>query len=444
MPHANDLSRSSWLSPRVSSRGLGSASRFWRPRRPKRSPFGASNATAEPIAAGDLSPGFRTAGGQWPRARFRSGCVAGEGCRVGGSGTSTSPKFRRCSPESPSQSGQTTVGNVFRGRGSIDRSTTHRVVGWHELRAPGCSGCGRHGVSRRVEWSHFKRSHGEFGSSFHCCQHGAVRRVTVWGLRGVRVGEASHPGPRLSRRIRIHRSRSRSVGRVGGGLEERPPSRVSEGSVPPTLSVLAVAPQPIEVVIQDSGSSDGEPLVRPNDGRDVVPKIGGTRRNTYGRFSALCEDTPVPESLVDALEEDLERPRLRLDRPGDIQRPATGCASAASASPGVSVTRVSAFTSNQLEASEDDLPLTSVRHSGRRSLQATQWDSGAEFTLTRASGSRATPSGDLRFQSGVGGPSERSDIVRDSPDSHDDSNVFDRQCSQGSEGAGTGCNSGIG
>ena len=60
-------------------------------------------------------------------------------------------------------------------------------------------------ASHNVEWSDFERSRekGEFGSPFHCRQHGAVRRVTLWGMRGVRVGRlptpvlvVSHGGPR--------------------------------------------------------------------------------------------------------------------------------------------------------------------------------------------------------------------------------------------------------
>ena len=181
-----------------------------------------------------------------------------------------------------------------------------------------------------------------------------MRRVTLWGLRGVRVGEASHPGPRHYSRG-THRSRSRSVGRSVGGLEgSRPLSRRPEGSVPPTPSVLAVTVQPIEV-IQDAGSSDGEPLVRPNNGRDVVSRIGDP--NIYGRFSILSDDTRVPETLLDALEEDLERPRLLLEDSG-----------------------------SQWDPSEDDLPLSSVGRTSRRFPQATQRDSGAEFTLTRESG----------------------------------------------------------
>ena len=150
------------------------------------------------------------------------------------------------------------------------------------------------GVSRHVEWSDSERSreNGEFDSSFHCRQHGAVRGVTLWGMRGVRVGEASHPGPRFSRRSQNYRSRSRSVGRVGGGQEDsRLLSCLTEGSLPPTPSVLAVAPRPIEVVIQESGSSDGDPLVRPNNGRDVSSGLV-TQEGTFTEGSQPSVKTP--------------------------------------------------------------------------------------------------------------------------------------------------------
>ena len=121
-------------------------------------------------------------------------------------------------------------------------------------------------------------------------------------MRGVRVGEASHPGPRgFSRRTQErHRSRSRSAGRAAGGEEDSMLlMRLGEGPSLPTPSVLAVAAQPTtEVEIHEStiwdGSSDGEPLVRPNNGRHVASRIGDTVRDRsvyYGRFSVLSEDT---------------------------------------------------------------------------------------------------------------------------------------------------------
>ena len=78
-----------------------------------------------------------------------------------------------------------------------------------------------------------------------------------------------------------------------------PLMRLGEGPSLPTPSVLAVAAQPTaEVEIQDStiwdGSSDGESLVRPNNGRHVASRIGDTVRDRsvyYGRFSVLSEDT---------------------------------------------------------------------------------------------------------------------------------------------------------
>ena len=73
--------------------------------------------------------------------------------------------------------------------------------------------------------------------------------------------------------------------------------RLGEPSLP-TPSVLAVAAQPTaEVEIQEStiwDGSDGEPLVRSNNGRHVASRIGDTVRDRsvyYGKFSVLSENT---------------------------------------------------------------------------------------------------------------------------------------------------------
>ena len=138
------------------------------------------------------------------------------------------------------------------------------------MRAPGCSGCWRHGVSHNVEWSDFKRA-----APFHFRQYGAVRRVTLWGMRGVRVGEASHTGPRCFswRTQEHHLSRSRSVG--GGWWRGRfhASDVFGRGHRFPRFCVatprLRFRTQPIW-----DGSSDGEPLVRPNNGRHVASSAG--------------------------------------------------------------------------------------------------------------------------------------------------------------------------
>ena len=251
---------------------------------------------ADPIAAGEFGPGLRSGRGQWARIMFTSGCVAGEGCK--GTGKSTSSKFGRCSTEHSCKSGQTSIGDVFRRRGSIHGSTTLRVVGWDQLRSPGCSGCWRHGVSHNVEWSDFEKSreNGESGSPLHCRQHGAVRRVTLWGHARRPCGGGF--SPRSSRFLTedprappVSQPQCRSSGWWRGRF--RASDAFGEGPLPPTSSVLEVAAQPTEVEIQDSTildlSSDGEPLVRPNNGT----RIGDTvrDRSIYGRFSVLSEDT---------------------------------------------------------------------------------------------------------------------------------------------------------
>ena len=104
---------------------------------------------------------------------------------------------------------------------------------------------------------------------------------STWGLRGVRVGEASHPGPSTGQRNRRHHSRSRNV-------------------------------------------AADELLVRPIEGRDVIPRMASKNEPGSNRFAALAdaetvpvgtqelEEVRVPETIIDALAEDLERPSRRL------------------------------------------------------------------------------------------------------------------------------------
>ena len=108
-----------------------------------------------------------------------------------------------------------------------------------------CSHCQEH--HRSI--AHFEFYHGRnqeplsrIGASVHGHQHGAVRgskearTTSKYWLRGTRVGEASNPGPHRFHRLRRGTS--------------------SNG------------PSPVAV------SSDEEPLVRPNMGRDVLPRFG--------------------------------------------------------------------------------------------------------------------------------------------------------------------------
>ena len=131
-------------------------------------------------------------------------------------------------------------------------------------------------------------------------KHGAVRSMNLWtvasardaryGLRGVRVGEANNSGPRRLCRQRL------------------------------------------------SSSSEDEFLFRPIEGRDVIPRMESRIESGSNRFAALAdaETVPagtqeledvgvirerssiagdcdrVPETILDALVEDLERPSRRL------------------------------------------------------------------------------------------------------------------------------------
>ena len=205
------------------------------------------------------------------------------------------------------------------------------------------------------------------------------------GLLGVRVGEASHPGPRVREK---HRRRLAS-------------------------------------------SSDDELLSRPMEGRDVIPRTDNSGSN---RFAILAQNVPdgTPEleeavvrpvsldrdqvraeSLLDALEVDLQRLgptiadsefRSQHHCPGvasdlaTTQMSSTMPASTVPAStvPASSRALCEAFSggllpvevplsvpglaSTQRDSSEDDVPLSSLGRTRQRFLEATQWDSGAEFS----------------------------------------------------------------
>ena len=205
------------------------------------------------------------------------------------------------------------------------------------------------------------------------------------------MGEASHPGPRVREK---HRRRLAS-------------------------------------------SSDDEFVSRPMEGRDVILRTDNSGSN---RFAILAHVENVPdgtpeleeavvrsldrdqvraESLLDALEVDLQRPgppmadsefRSQHHCPGvasdlaTTQMSSTMPASTVPAStvPASSRALCEAFSggllpaevplsvpglaSTQRDSSEDDVPLTSLGRTRQRFLEATQWDSGAEFSLTRASG----------------------------------------------------------
>ena len=176
--------------------------------------------------------------------------------------------------------------------------------------------------------------------SFHVGQHSEV--IThQGGLLGVRVGEASHPGPRVRE---MHRRRVAS-------------------------------------------SSDDEPLVRPIVGRDVIPRreagsvVIVTRReashNTYvalrdvefgvhlgEEFDLTVADSPdeaptiseatVPESVLDTLEADLIPP-MQSTVPASVDVAATAILSASTVP----------ASSRALCAVHGGSPSTDVDHSAR-------------------------------------------------------------------------------
>ena len=188
-----------------------------------------------------------------------------------------------------------------------------------------------------------------------------------------------------------------------------------------------------------SSSSDDELLSQPMEGRDVIPRTDNSGSNRFAilahvenvpdgtpeleeavvRRVSLDRDQVRAESLLDALEVDLQRPgppmadsefRSQHHCPGvasdlaTTQMSSTMPASTVPAStvPASSRALCEAFSggllpvevplsvpglaSTQRDSSEDDVPLSSLGRTRQRFLEATQWDSGAEFSFTRASG----------------------------------------------------------
>ena len=86
------------------------------------------------------------------------------------------------------------------------------------------------------------------------------RVVSRCGLRGVRVGEASHPGPRRRRWVRSSSAESSWSG----------PDRALRDDSERDLLDLDV----VRTVGEVDASSDNEPLMRPSSGRHVVPRRG--------------------------------------------------------------------------------------------------------------------------------------------------------------------------
>ena len=73
------------------------------------------------------------------------------------------------------------------------------------------------------------------------------------GLCGVRIGEASHPGPSARRRRRVRSSRARD----------------NESDPDPTLDDL----ERDDVAVSVDTSPEDEPVARPKNGRHVVPRM---------------------------------------------------------------------------------------------------------------------------------------------------------------------------
>ena len=128
----------------------------------------------------------------------RSAAVAGESCSVGGDPGSSRPRFRiSCGAHSHEGCEKASVW-LCRRCFAVHRAGSGLLVGRQADRTPGCVGNGRQGVRQRHHKPHHPgaRQDGELRSTtVRTLEHGALRRVTGWGYRGIRVGEAFHPGP---------------------------------------------------------------------------------------------------------------------------------------------------------------------------------------------------------------------------------------------------------
>ena len=157
---------------------------------------------------------------------------------------------------------------------TINGARSQLLVGRQTSGTPRCIGHGRHGVRRHNHWIDLKgtRQVGKFLSAPICSvEHGPMRRVVSrYGLRRVRVGEASHPGP--SSRLRARGSRVRSRSRSGDVSRD---TRVSPDSV---VSVVPATIPP---------------------GSNILPTWPDS--DSHGR----CSAGSVPVDVLDALEEDL-------------------------------------------------------------------------------------------------------------------------------------------
>ena len=106
-------------------------------------------------------------------------------------------------------------------------------------------------------------------------QLGDVDRDALYGLRGVRVGEASHPGPRRRRRVRSSSVESSWSGPDRTLLDDFERDLLASGLERTVGTQIDV-------------SSDDEPLLRPSSGRHVVPRMGERDHGEEGEPTTIA------------------------------------------------------------------------------------------------------------------------------------------------------------
>ena len=160
-----------------------------------------------------------------------------------------------------------------------------------------CSRDGRHWHHQRVVPVAFQGSAQDGVLPFYGFQHGLLKQVpplrrTIWGWRGVRVGEASNPGPVQTRsarrlaeplqdttqdsvRVDVSTTRRRRL-----RLRALPRSWDSDSDLDGPVQTQVRRSQRSCPVTQVDASSDEDFLVRSNRGRRVVPRTDGEWPNS--------------------------------------------------------------------------------------------------------------------------------------------------------------------
>ena len=232
--------------------------------------------------------------------------------QIGSIGVDPRPSTTRVSGSSrqhPFKGGKTSSGVLCRRCVAFNGARFGLLVGRQTSGTPGWTWETR--SPHHNHWTDLKRTRqvGKFLSAPICSvEHGPMRRVVSrYGLRGVRVGEASHPGPRRPRQVR-----SSSVESSWSG----PDCALRDDGERNLLDLDVVR----TVGAQVDASSDNEPLMRPSSGGHVVPERVGKSSTKWQKWANLVRLTSVHEvSTLDQAIEDAWLWKLRLGSSMPVQ-----------------------------------------------------------------------------------------------------------------------------